>query len=251
MRLPKTQRIVLNALEPLGLEITTGVSSDSVVAVLRGTHPKRLPHAVLLRGDMDGLPIKELSEETFAAQTGTMHGCGHDQHTAMLIGAAKVLAKNPGRLRGDVVFMFQPGEEGFDGARLMLEEGLLEAAGVPLVGAYALHVFSGGIPTGVFVVRPGAIMSASDQLHVRVRGKGGHGSTPHQAADPVVAAAEMITALQTMVTRHPGKRRECALHYSGRSNFSCDRPYFQHLLAGTDPRILQEPSQWHRGCARR
>jgi hippurate hydrolase len=151
---------------------------------------------------MDGLPVAELTALEFASRNeDTMHGCGHDLHTSMMLGAARMLSESRHELRGDVLFMFQAGEEGHDGARHMLDEGLLDVPGVPVIAAYALHVFSGAIPTGTFAVRGGAIMSASDNLSVTVRGRGGHGSAPHQAADPIAAAAAMIIALQTMVTR--------------------------------------------------
>jgi hippurate hydrolase len=130
-----------------------------------------------------------------------MHACGHDLHTAMLVGAARVLAAHRESLAGDVVFMFQPGEEGWDGAGAMLREGVLDAAGPRVSSAYGIHVRSSVTRPGVFTTRPGSLMAASDGLFVTVRGAGGHGSTPYLARDPVTAAAEMVTALQTMVTR--------------------------------------------------
>jgi amidohydrolase len=130
-----------------------------------------------------------------------MHACGHDLHTAALVGAARLLARHRDALKGDVVFMFQPGEEGFDGAGVMIREGVLEASGKRVDAAYAMHVFSSHMPSGVFCSRPGTIMSASHGLFVTVRGAGGHGSAPHRARDPIAAAAQMIIALQTTVTR--------------------------------------------------
>ncbi|GAA1407840.1 amidohydrolase [Glutamicibacter uratoxydans] len=201
--LPSTQEKVLNWLEPLGYELSLGKDLSSVTAVLRGGAAKENAPTVLLRGDMDGLPVKEKTGVDYASQTGdTMHACGHDMHVAMLAGAATLLAERKEQLPGDVVLMFQPGEEGFDGAGHMIREGVLDAAGKRADVAYGIHVMSGIGTNGEIMSRPGAIMSASDGLYVTVRGKGGHGSAPFMAKDPVGAAAEMVTALQMMVTRN-------------------------------------------------
>lgn len=199
LNLPVTQRTVLEAIHSLGLEVTTGRSVSSVTAVLRGARPGP---AVLLRGDMDALPIHELTGLDFASQVdGAMHACGHDLHTAMLVGAARLLCAHRDALEGDVVFMFQPGEEGWDGAGHMIDEGVLDAAGQRVTSAYGMHVMSSQIPRGTFTSRPGTLMAASDGLHVTVRGVGGHGALPHLARDPITAAAEMVTSLQILVTR--------------------------------------------------
>jgi hippurate hydrolase len=199
--LPQTQAAVLEALAGLDLEITTGSALSSVVAVLRGTAPDAGGRVVLLRGDMDALPVVEDSGEPFAAVGETMHACGHDLHTAGLVGAARLLTERREELTGDVVFMFQPGEEGWDGAGAMLAEGVLDAAGRRADVAYGLHVLANMLPRGVVTSRPGPLMAASSGLHVTVRGAGGHGSRPHAAVDPIVVAAEIVTALQTMATR--------------------------------------------------
>ncbi len=197
--LPRTQDRVLEALNGLPLEISTGESLSSVTAVLRGGSPGP---AVLLRGDMDALPVQEQTGLEFSSRNdGAMHACGHDLHTAMLVGAARVLSAQRAELPGDVVFMFQPGEEGWDGAGRMLEEGVLDASGSRVSSAYGMHVFSSQFPRGTFTTRPGTLMAASDALYVTVRGSGGHGSAPHLAQDPIVVAAEIVTALQTLVTR--------------------------------------------------
>ncbi|GAA3285568.1 amidohydrolase [Dactylosporangium vinaceum] len=197
--LPRTQARVLEALAGLPLEVSTGRGLSSVTAVLRGARPGPV---VLLRGDMDALPVTELADVPYASQVpGVMHACGHDLHTAGLVGAAHLLAGRREDLAGDVVFMFQPGEEGYDGAGLMIEEGVLTAAGRPADFAYGLHVLATDFPRGVFAARPGPLMSASAGLFVRVVGAGGHGSAPHDAADPIPAACAMVTALQTMVGR--------------------------------------------------
>lgn len=199
LRLPKTQARILEALEGLGLEISTGTGLDSVVAVLRGGRPGA---SVLLRGDMDALPVTEDSGEPFTSEhDGVMHACGHDMHVAGLVGAARLLAARRDEIAGSVVFMFQPGEEGDHGARIMIEEGVLEAAGERVVAAYGIHVVSAMIPTRVVTGRPGSAMAAADQMEVTVRGRGGHGSAPHLAADPVTVAAEIVLALQAAVTR--------------------------------------------------
>jgi amidohydrolase len=198
LALPRTQEAVLAALDGLPLEIGTGDGLSSVTAVLRGGRPGP---TVLLRGDMDALPVAERTGLDFAADTGRMHACGHDLHTTMLTGAAKLLSAHREQLAGDVLFMFQPGEEGFDGARHMLAEGLLDAAGKRPDAAYAIHVMSAGLPSGVFGTRGGPALAASNVLRVTVRGEGGHGSMPHRAKDPVQAACAMVGALQTWITR--------------------------------------------------
>ena len=197
--LPKTQAKVLAALDGLPLEITLGKELSSVTAVLRGGQPGPV---VLLRADMDALPVTETTGLPFTSQIdGAMHACGHDLHTSMLIGAARVLSARQAELAGSVIFMFQPGEEGLGGAKLMIEEGVLDAAGERPTAAYALHVFSHLTEGGVFAVRPGPALAAADILYVTVRGRGGHASAPQHSADPIPAACEMVTALQTFVTR--------------------------------------------------
>ncbi|MFC9324373.1 M20 family metallopeptidase [Kitasatospora sp. NPDC057015] len=202
LRLPLTRRKVLDALSGLPLEISTGTALDSVTAVLRGTGAGP---TVLLRGDMDALPVEQRAPAGTPESLvpGRMHACGHDLHTAILVGAARLLAERRDRLAGDVVLMFQPGEEGDGGARIMVDEGVLTAAGAdrPVAAAYALHVTSAVLPAGVVAGRPGPVLAAADRLRVVVRGRGGHGSFPHTALDPVPAACEMVTALQTAVTR--------------------------------------------------
>ncbi|MEE1788793.1 M20 family metallopeptidase [Streptomyces sp. SP17BM10] len=195
--LPRTQERVLAALDGLPLEIGLGSALSSVTAVVRGGRPGP---TVLLRGDMDALPVEEKAPVPFAAGNGAMHACGHDLHTAMLAGAAHLLAARRERLQGDVLFMFQPGEEGWDGAGAMLAEGVLDAAGRRPSAAYGVHVVA-TMPHGEFTARRGPMMAASAALHVTVHGAGGHGAAPHRAKDPVPAACEMVTALQTMVTR--------------------------------------------------
>jgi len=151
---------------------------------------------------MDALPVTEDSGEPFTSQRdGVMHACGHDLHVAGLVGAARLLAARRDESAGDVVLMFQPGEEGDHGARLMIEEGVLDAAGSRVVAAYGVHVMSSMLPTGVVATKAGTMLAAADTVVITVHGRGGHASMPHLAADPVPVAAEMVLALQAMVTR--------------------------------------------------
>lgn len=202
--LPRTQDKVLQALDGLPYEIGLGRDTTSITAVLRGqaTPSSARKPVVLLRGDMDALPLQERTGVPYTSMIdGAMHACGHDLHTSMLAGAATLLAERRDQLAGDVVLMFQPGEEGLDGAGVMIREGVLDAAGRKPDAAYGIHVVSALEPNGHFSSRPGTLMSASDALSVTVHGAGGHGSAPHTAKDPITAAAEMVTALQVMITR--------------------------------------------------
>ena len=197
--LPRTQEKVLLALGGLPLEISCGRELSSVTAVLRGGKPGA---TVLLRGDMDALPVTERTGLPYSSQLdGAMHACGHDLHTAMVTGAAWLLSARQQEISGNVIFMFQPGEEGYAGARQMIEEGVLDAAGDWPVAAYALHVASSTLPGGVYSTKPGPMMAAADVFELTVHGHGGHASQPHRAADPIPVACEIVTALQTMVTR--------------------------------------------------
>ncbi len=200
LELPHTRDAVVAALSDLPLDLHRGMGVSSVVAVLDGGRPGP---TVLLRGDMDALPMQEDTDLPFASTVeGRMHACGHDTHVAMLASAARVLAGRRDQLAGRVLFMFQPGEEGHHGARHMIDEGLLDRtgpAGTPDV-AYALHI-SATLPAGELHTRPGPLMAAADMLTVTVTGRGGHASAPHDALDPIPAAAAMVGGLQTAVTR--------------------------------------------------
>jgi amidohydrolase len=198
LELPLSQAAVLHAVEGLDLQIITGSGCSSVVAVLAGAQPGP---TVLLRGDMDALPLQEDSGLAFASEVdGSMHACGHDTHTAMLVSAARLLHSRRDALAGKVIFMFQPGEEGHHGAKVMLDEGVLEAAGRPVEQAFALHITSTA-QSGVVCCRAGTIMASADSFTVTVTGRGGHGAMPEDALDPVPAAAAMVGGLQTMITR--------------------------------------------------
>ncbi|WP_334150783.1 M20 metallopeptidase family protein [Microbacterium sp.] len=195
--LPRTQAILLRELEGLGLEITRGAALTSITAVLRGGRPGPV---VLLRGDMDGLPITERADESFASTSGAMHACGHDLHMAGLLGAVRLLVARRDELPGTVVFMFQPGEEGYAGGRVMIEEGVLDAAGERAVAAYAIHVDS-ATPFGQLVTREGSMMASASALRMTLHGTGGHAAFPHLAIDPVPVAAQLILAVQTFAAR--------------------------------------------------
>ncbi len=193
--LPRTQAAVLDALDGLGLEVRTGSSLSSVVADLDGGAGDG--PTILLRGDMDALPMPEDTGLEFASTVdGAMHACGHDAHTSMLVGAARLLAERRDELAGRVRFMFQPGEEGFGGAVQMIEEGVLDGVDA----AFALHV-APNLWSDWIVYRPGAAMASADVIEITVTGRGGHASTPHWAADPVPVACEVVLALQSMITR--------------------------------------------------
>jgi amidohydrolase len=197
LTLPRTQATILEAIDGLGFDIRTGTRTTSIVGRLTGGRPGP---TLLLRADMDALPLREDTGLAFASEVdGAMHACGHDAHVAMLVGAARVLARRRASLAGSVLFMFQPGEEGYHGARVMLEEGLLEGGSAP-TGAFALHVTHRQAP-GVIATRPGPTMASGDTIQIVVRGKGGHASAPHDCLDPIPIACEMVQAFQTLVTR--------------------------------------------------
>lgn len=190
----KTAEKILAALDGLPLEIEAGVARNGIVATLKGS--KDGP-TIGLRADMDALPIHEETGLGFASGTdGKMHACGHDAHASMLVGAAHMLSSVRDELSGTVRFFFQPAEEGGGGGKVMVEEGAL--GGVDRV--FALHLWP-GMQFGRSATKPGPVMAAADQFDIEVRGKGGHGAMPHLGADPIVVAAHIVTALQTLVSR--------------------------------------------------
>jgi len=202
--LPITREQVLEALDGLPLDVTTHDSTSGIVATLEGALPGP---TMLLRGDMDALPMPEDTGLEFASGVDNcMHACGHDTHTAMLVAAARLLSERRDDFAGRVLFMFQPGEEGHHGARLMLDEGLLDVPPLsdgsesPVDAALALHITS-GLPSGWIATRGGPVMASADTMSIRITGKGGHASEPHRAVDPVPVACEVVQALQSMVTR--------------------------------------------------
>jgi amidohydrolase len=200
--LPTTQGVILDELAKLGIEGDKGQALSSVVGVIRGERPGP---TILLRADMDALPLHEDTGLDFASEIGdAMHACGHDTHIAMLLGAARLLRDRREDLPGNVILMFQPGEEGLGGAKTMIAEGLLDAAaagdGERPTGAFAVHI-STSYPTGEIHLKLGPEMAATDVIRITVRARGGHASEPHKAVDPIAIAAEIVLALQAMVTR--------------------------------------------------
>jgi amidohydrolase len=192
----RTAGIVAERLHRLGCEVRTGLGKTGVTGLLRGGRPGKM---ALLRADIDALPIQEQAEVAWRSESpGVMHACGHDAHTAILLTAAEVLARDRTALAGSVLFVFQPAEELLIGAPAMLKDGALD--GVQPDWAFALHVFN-RLPVGKIAVRSGPVMTSADKLRLTITGRGGHGANPHQAVDPVVAAAQVITALQTLVSR--------------------------------------------------
>lgn len=196
LQCPKTTEKIKAALQGLPLQYRQGRSTTGLVAVLRGGANGR---TVLLRGDMDALPMQEETGLAFASQThGAMHACGHDAHTAMLVGAVKALCARRETLCGTVVFMFQPGEEGWHGARYMMEDGLLDDPAPE--AAFALHV-APNVQKGVVTGRAGPAMASADTLSAVIEGRGGHAAMPHEGLDPIPVACEIVLALQSFIAR--------------------------------------------------
>jgi len=194
-QLPETTAAVLNELSDLGLEIRASKETTSLIATLKG---EGVGPRILLRGDMDALPMPEDNDLSFASRNANkMHACGHDAHTAMLVGAARLLHENKEHVNGTVDFFFQTGEEGYYGAKVVLDEGMFEAPYSP-DAIFALHI-TPLMDSGKFTGRPGPILAAADTWKIKVTGKGGHASMPHDALDPIPVACEIVQALQHMV----------------------------------------------------
>jgi amidohydrolase len=197
LELPITRELVEEALAGLPVTIKHSTTTSGLVVDLQGAQPGP---TVLLRADMDALPMPEDTEEEFASvHENRMHACGHDLHTAMLVGAVKMLSAHRNDIAGSVRFMFQPGEEGYHGARFMLEDGLLNDV-KELATAFAVHVFAVA-PAGFVSSKSGALMASSDTFKVIVMGKGGHAAMPSTAIDPIPIACEIVMAIQAMITR--------------------------------------------------
>ncbi len=192
----RTAGIVADRLRALGYDVHEGIGRTGVVGVMRGTRPGR---TIMLRADMDALPMTEEREHTYRSQAeGRMHACGHDGHVAMLLGAASLIADRKDELAGTVCLVFQPAEEGLAGARAMIEDGLFERFSIER--AYGLHLAS-KYPTGVLGFREGPMYASSDSIEIEVKGVGGHGSAPHDTIDPIYTAANFVTSVQSVVSR--------------------------------------------------
>ncbi len=189
--------LIADRLHELGYQVQTGIATTGVVALLEGQQPGPV---VMLRFDMDALPITEENETEYVSQNpGVMHACGHDGHMAMGLGVATLVAQRRDEMTGTLKLVFQPAEEGANGAEAMVKEGVLEN---PCPDVFlATHVWNEK-PVGTIDVSPGAIMAAAEKWTCTVRGKGGHGALPHQTVDPIVATAQIVTALQTVVSRN-------------------------------------------------
>jgi amidohydrolase len=199
--LPLTTAAVLGELKGLDVGIARGSSTSGIVVSLSGTKPGAgTGRTILLRGDMDALPMPEETGLDYASEfPGRMHACGHDAHTAMLVQAVHLLHRHRDELDGTVKFMFQPGEEGHGGARLMIEDGLIDADPEP-DAAFALHIWP-GVKAGAILGKPGPMMASADTWAITIKGRGGHASMPHDAVDPIPVAFEVGQALQALVTR--------------------------------------------------
>jgi amidohydrolase len=192
----RTAGLVAARLRDLGYEVHEGIATTGVAGILRGQRPGK---TVMLRADMDALPLPEENHHSYASQNaGVMHACGHDGHVAMLLGAARAVAERRDDVAGTLVFCFQPAEEGKGGAKAMVEEGFLERFGVER--AYGLHLFS-QLSTGVLGFREGPFYASSDSIEIRIHGHGGHGAAPHLSVDPILVAAEFVASVQKVVSR--------------------------------------------------
>jgi amidohydrolase len=196
MRETRTAEVIAERLRAAGLEVRTGLAGTGVVGVLHGAKPGPV---VAWRADIDALPLDEVAELPFKSATaGVMHACGHDGHTAIAITLAEILAARRAELPGTAVFLFQPGEEVFGGARPMIEQGALEDPHVEQV--YGLHLTTQA-PAGVVNVKPGPAMASADFFNVEIRGMGGHGAFPHLSRDPITVAAHIVVGMQALVSR--------------------------------------------------
>ncbi|QOI96807.1 MAG: amidohydrolase [Flammeovirgaceae bacterium] len=220
----KTAQKVAEHLNRLGLEVRTGIAHTGVVGILKGAKPGPV---IALRADMDALPVTERNRLPFASrervvfngqETGVMHACGHDTHVAILMATAEVLAQHKNELKGTVVFIFQPAEEGAPageegGADLMVKQGVLDNPKADVI--FGLHI-SSGTPIGELTYRPGGLLAAADNFSIRVKGRQSHGSTPWMGVDPIVISSQIVLGLQTIISRQTELTQEAAVITVGR-----------------------------------
>ncbi len=236
----ETAALVESRLRALGIPLRSGVGGTGVVGLIEGARPGR---TVLLRADMDALPIDEKSAAEYASTApGVMHACGHDAHTAVLIGAARLLLERRSDLAGCVKLMFQPAEEGGAGAVRMIEDGLLEDPRVD--AAFMLHV-AHALPAGQVATAPGPVLAGANSFTITVDGRGGHASRPHAAVDPVAVAAQVVTALQTLISREAPPEQPAVLtlgsfHAGTAPNIIPDRALLQGTIRAYDGDLMQE-----------
>jgi len=203
----RTAKIVADLLDEFGLDVATGVGQTGVVGLLEGHCPGR---TLLLRADMDALPIQEENDLPYRSRKpGVMHACGHDGHTAILLGLAKFFSRHKQTLPGRIKFVFQPGEEGFNGAEAMIQDGVLKNPDVDV--ALALHLIS-VIPTGMVGLRSGPMMASADSFRIRITGQGGHGAMPEGGVDAILMSAHAITALQSLISREVSPSTPLVVH---------------------------------------
>lgn len=202
-----TAAVVAEYLVELGLEVQTGVGQTGVSALLSGKGPGK---TVLLRADMDALPIQEETDVPYKSQSdGVMHACGHDGHMAILLAVARILSNKREMFSGQIKFIFQPGEEGYAGARSMIEDGVLKDPGVDV--AFGLHLWN-QMPSGVIGVRNGAIMASMDAFDIKIVGKGGHAAMPEGGADAILMSGQVISALQSLISKEVSPLTPLVVH---------------------------------------
>jgi len=236
----RTAGLVAQHLHNLGLEVSTGVGRTGVVALVEGDHMDEDAPVVLLRFDMDALPIVEETGLPFASQNpGVMHACGHDGHTAMGMGVAQLLAKHRAALKGQVKLVFQPAEEGMGGAAAMIDDGVLENPRP--AAAFALHLWS-RLPLNQVVVQSGPLWAAADKFELVVQGKGGHGATPHDAVDATLVASQIVVALQSIVARNVNPTATAvvtvgSLHSGSAGNIISEQAVLEGTVRSFDPDV--------------
>jgi hippurate hydrolase len=241
--LPKTAAFVAERLREFGVdELHEGIATSGMVAIINGqANDAGTGPTIGLRADMDALPIpEETGVDYVSGHAGNMHACGHDGHTTMLLGAAKYLAETR-NFSGRVALIFQPAEEAIGGARIMVEEGIMDRFGISEV--YALHN-APGLPVGAFLTTPGALMAATDEFHIHINGRGGHAAMPHETRDPVMAACGIAQAIQTIVSRNHYALQDLVvsvtqIHTGTTDNVVPDTAYINGTVRSFDPDVQQ------------